>query len=232
MSSANTGSTDNIRFAVLAADTVLLTFQNDKLFVRLVSVNRPPHFPEGSKGLPGGLLFPDEVAEQSAARHIQTKGGINPDKVYLEQLYTFSEVDRDPRGRVVAVAYLAVVPWDRLDPIEKQNNNDAWWSEVSKTGNLAYDHNKILDMALTRLRHRISYSTIVCKLLPNEFSLTELQDIFSVVLSKKLDKRNFRKKILKLDILKPLSHKQDSRPYRPARLYTYKSSDVEEIDII
>src|SRR6516165_11678418 len=102
-----------LRFAILAADTVLFTMRDGKLLVRLTKVERPPHFPDNA-GLPGGLLHPLETAEDAAMRHVEEKAGIARRKIYLEQLYTFSKVDRDPRGRVVAVAYCGLVPWETL----------------------------------------------------------------------------------------------------------------------
>jgi 8-oxo-dGTP diphosphatase len=229
MKQKNTGE-KHIRFAVLATDVVLMTIRNNTLMVRLAPVHRPPHFPHG-KGLPGGLIDPSETAEDAAVRLLRDKGHIhNP--VYVEQLYTFSEVDRDPRGRVVAVAYLALVPFEHLSEEEQRDTDSAWWMPVRDTKGLAYDHDHILDVALIRLRSRVHYTTIVRNLMPSEFTLTELESAYESILKTELDKRNFRKKLLKLAVVVPLNRKRIGGAHRPAELYTFRSKKVEEIELL
>lgn len=221
-------SAEHLRFAVLAADTALFTIRDKELCVRLVSVKRPPHFPE-AEGLPGGLLHQKETAEVAAIRHLSDKAGIEPGNAYVEQLYTFSEVDRDPRGRVVAVAYLALVPWESLSVRERAGSTDSWWERVSEARALAYDHDEILFVALARLRSRVTYTTLIQKLMPKEFTLTELEQAYESVLKTDLDKRNFRKKIEKLKILAELPRKKSGGRFRPAQLYKFASHKVQEI---
>ncbi len=218
-----------LHFAVLATDVALFTVKDGALLVRLVRVNRPPHFPN-SMGLPGGLIDPKEIAEDAASRHIKAKAVLKPDTVYMEQLYTFSEVERDPRGRVIAVAYLALVPWEKLSAAEQQDTEEAWWSPVHNAKKLAYDHDTILNAAIHRLRSRIRYTTLINKLMAHEFTLTELEHAYESILKVTLDKRNFRKKIAKLNILKELPHKKTGGRFRPAQLYTFNSSKVLEIE--
>jgi 8-oxo-dGTP diphosphatase len=222
---------EQYRFAVLAADTALFTIRDGELMVRLITVERPPHFPK-NPGLPGGLLHPKETAQEAAARHLGTKACIDVQKVYMEQLYTFSDVDRDPRGRVVAVAYLALVPWEKLDASEQSDSNGAHWVPVRKARKLAYDHDEVLGVALRRLCSRVTYTTIIQKLMPKEFTLTDLELAYESIVDKELDKRNFRKKILKLDILTALPHKKAGGRFRPAQLYTFTSSRVDEIEVL
>ena len=224
-------SEPHVRFAVLATDIALFTIKNDQLYVRLISVDRPPYF-TNSQGLPGGLVEPSETAEESALRHISHKGGLEISNLYLEQLYTFSAIDRDPRGRVVAVAYLALVPWEKLSDEERRDTTEVWWSKVSDAKVLAYDHVEMLSVALKRLRSRITYTTLISKLLPHEFTLTELEKAYAGILKTGLDKRNFRKKILKLTILKELPHKRTGGKFRPAQLYAFSSSKVVEIEVL
>lgn len=227
----NEVSVKRLRFAVLATDVVLFTVRNNTLLIRLTRVNRPPHFPN-SKGLPGGLIDPKETAEETARRLLRTKAEINPDKPHVEQLYTFSGVDRDPRGRVVAVAYMALVSWEQLSAREQADTFDAWWSPARETGHLAYDHNEVLHMAIDRLRSRVTYTTLMGKLMPKAFTLTELEHTYESVLHTGLDKRNFRKKILKLDFITPLPHKRTGGAFRPAQLYRLSSNKVKEVGIL
>src|SRR3989344_1177848 len=220
-----------LHFAILATDIALFTFRDGELLVRLASVDRPPHFVD-SKGLPGRLIKPAETAEKSVARIVSAKGGIDAKKIYMEQLYTFSDIDRDPRGRVVGVAYLALVPWEALSPAEQANTPHEWWSPVREARKLAYDHDIVLPMALKRLASRIMYTTLIQKLLPREFTLSELERAYTSILGTNLDKRNFRKKILKLKILKALPHKRAGGAFRPAQLYRFASEAVKEIQVL
>ncbi|MDO8408065.1 MAG: NUDIX domain-containing protein [bacterium] len=220
-----------LRFAVLAADTALFTVHNRTLYVRLVRVARPPHFPD-NPGLPGGLIAPYETAEEAARRHAAAKTSVVASKAYFEQLYTFSEVARDPRGRVVAVAYLALVSWEMLSDDERQDSEDTYWAPVSHARKLAYDHDEILKTALMRLKSRLRYTTLIQKLMPSEFTLTELEQTYESVLGKDLDKRNFRKKILKLKVLKELPRKRSGGRSRPAQLYRFASNTIREIEVL
>lgn len=225
-----TSTGEDLRFAIIAADTALFTIRDEKLMVRLSKVDRPPHFP-GVPGLPGGLIDPKETAEESAARHITGKAGIHT-PIYTEQLATFSKVDRDPRGRVIAVAYLALVPWESLTDEERSATDASWWAPAEETKGLAYDHDEILRVALLRLSSRATYTTLLSKLMPEEFTLTELEKAYASVIGTALDKRNFRKKILKLGILKALSKKRSGGRSRPAELYSFASSAVQEIEVL
>lgn len=221
----------DLRFAVLAADTVLLTLRDGDLYARVIAVNRPPQY-VNAVGLPGGLLSPTETADESALRHLEVKGQIDAKRVYSEQLYTFSGINRDSRGRVVAVAYLALVPWDSLSASEQMSSKEASWKRVSSLKKLAYDHGDILALGVKRLRSRIVYTTLISKLMPKEFTLTELEKAYEAILGTPLDKRNFRKKILKVGVLKELPTKRAGGRFRPAQLYTFASKKVVEIEVI
>lgn len=220
-----------IKFAVLAADAVLFTIKENELFVRLIDVNRPPHF-VNMQGLPGGLLSPTETADEAVLRHIHTKTEITAPALYIEQLYTFSKVDRDRRGRVVAVGYLSIVPWSSLSPQEQTDTKESHWVRFTEVTTLAYDHNEILAMAIKRLRSRVTYTTLISKFLPAEFTLTELKSTYDAILESSLDKRNFRKKILKLDILTPLDKERSGEPWRPAQLYKFTQKGIQEIEVV
>lgn len=221
----------HLKFAVLAADVTLFTIRDGRLFVRLTRVDRPPHFPN-TRGLPGGLIHPKETAEEAALRLVRDKALVETSKVYLEQLYTFSGIDRDPRGRVVAVAYTAFIPWEALTPTEELDTRDAWWAPAESTEDLAYDHDEMLMVSLGRIRSRIRYTTLMAKMMPKEFTLTELETAYENILHADLDKRNFRKKILKLNIVKALGRKRAGGAFRPAELYAFAHTDVREIEML
>ena len=222
-------SPEHLRFAVLAADTALFTLHDGTLLVRLITVHRPPYF-SNSLGLPGGLLEPTETAEAAAHRHLTTKTGVSSGQIYLEQLYTFSAVDRDPRGRVVAVTYLALVPWEALLETEREPYSSSYWAPVEGLTGLAYDHDEVLKTAVLRLRDRSSYTTLLQKLLPQSFTLSELENAYRAVVNQPVDRRNFRKKILKLGILTELDSKRTGMRSRPAALFRFSSPDIVAID--
>lgn len=221
----------HLKFAVLATDVALFTVHDNTLLVRLISVNRPPFF-VNRLGLPGGLIDPKETAEDAVKRHIEAKALVSSEKIYIEQLYTFSKIDRDPRGRVVAVAYLALVPWEKLSEAEQSDENGARWVPVNSVCNLAYDHDEILLVAENRLRSRVKYTTLMSKLLPKEFTLTEMERGYESVAHTELDKRNFRKKILKLKIIQSIHKKRTDGAHRPAELYKFTSEKVKEIEVL
>lgn len=222
---------DQLRFAVLAADTALFTVRDNSLLVRLISIDRPPYF-SNTRGLPGGLVRPDETADDAALRHLRDKTGIRSKELYIEQLYTFSATDRDPRGRVVAVTYLALIPWSALSEDERVDTDQSCWVPVQKVGPLAYDHTEVLATAITRLRSRITYTTLISKLMSREFTLTELEQMYGTIMKVRIDKRNFRKKILKLGILTELPKKRSGGRSRPAQIYRFSSTAIKEINIL
>lgn len=216
-----------IRFAALAADIVLFRIHDDSLQALFMDVDRPPHF-ENVPAMPGGLLKPEETAKEAAVRILKDKGGVESKDVYMEQLYTFSKVDRDPRGRVVSVAYLALMDGNG----ESTTPAGAFWQDIADTKNLAYDHDEMLGVAIDRLRARIEYTNIIQFLLPKSFTLTELQKCYETVLGHMLDKRNFRKKVLGIKLVKPTGKKQANESHRPAELYTFSSRKVQIINVL
>ncbi len=219
----------NLRFATIATDVALFTIHNQELLVRVIPVHRPPHY-HNARGLPGGLILPHETAENAARRLLIEKGGITSSAVYLEQLATFSALDRDPRGRVIAVAHIGLVSWSELTDAER-STSDAAWVTAREARNLAYDHDEMLTMAHARLASRIGYSTIIRGLIPSEFTLTELEQAYECVLGRPMDKRNFRKKILKLDIIRPLHRTRQGAKARPAQLYAFAKNSIQMIDL-
>ncbi len=220
-----------LRFAVLAADAVMFTVFDGRLHVRLIPVHLPPYFSHLA-GIPGGLLAPTETADQAAVRHATTKGGVLHEHLYLEQLYTFSAINRDPRNRVVAVAYLGLVPWEVLTKTAERDTAAATWVRIDKLPKLAYDHREIIRVGLERLRSRVTYTTIIKQLMPKEFTLTDLEVMYETVLGQDIDKRNFRKKVLKTGVLQVLPRERTGEQHRPAKLYRFLNRDIEPIAII
>lgn len=207
----------------VTVDIVIFTIQSGVLKVLLVKRRYPPFI--GQFAIPGGFVHVDEDLGQAALRELQEETGVSD--VYLEQLYSFGDPGRDPRGRVVTVAYFALIAPDR----ELKAGTDAAeaeWFSVANLPRLAFDHAAILDYALERLRNKLEYTTVGFQLLPSKFTLTELQDVYEAILGKTLDKRNFRRKMSILRILKPLPEYRRGGQ-RPAQLYRFVAARFEKL---
>ena len=209
----------------VAVDLVIFTVRDDALHVLLVQRGVTPF--AGRWALPGGFVRADESLESAARRELEEETGVRD--VYLEQLYTFGEPDRDPRGRVMTVAYFALIAADRqtLSP-----GTDAaaarWWPSGAPPA-LAFDHRQILDYAVERLRNKLEYTTVGFQLLPRKFTLTQLQRVYEAILGRALDKRNFRRKMELLEILRPLAEQAQDGPSRPAQLYSFSARQFEKL---
>ena len=208
----------------VTVDIVIFTIQSEELKVLLVKRGIPPF--KGQLALPGGFVHEDESLDEAAMRELREETGVSD--VYLEQLYSFGEPGRDPRERIITVAYYALVSADRSQLAAGTDTTEAAWWPVSKLPALGFDHRKILDYALERLRNKLEYTTVGFQLLPAKFSLTELQEVYEAILGKKLDKRNFRRKIELLKILKPTAEYRHGGQ-RPARLYRFAAARFEKL---
>lgn len=217
---------EHLRFAVMAIDAVVFSFIDGELCALVSPVNRPPHYID-RLGFLGGIVDAKETAEEASVRILKEKGAL--EKLYLEQLFTFSAVERDKRNRVVSVAYLGLV---RPDIATAYANKDVWFAPIKKLSKLAYDHDEMLLTALTRLRGKLTYTTIAQYLLPKQFTLSELQAVYEGVLQKELDKRNFRKKILALDVVRETGKMQEGVKNRPAALYEFTSQKIKELTLL
>ena len=222
-----TSTSPNGRLAkhAVAVDVVLLTIQGGTLKVLLVRRQQAPY--RGAWALPGGIVGDEESVDSAALRELQEETSIG--NIYLEQLYTFGDPNRDPRGRVITVAYYALVNWQQFQLKARKGTSGANWFPVKRLPALAFDHQRIIDYALERLRNKINYTTVGFQLLPREFTLTELQGAYEVILSQRLDKRNFRRKMLQLGILKDTRDFKASGRQRPARLYTFTEPKVVKL---
>jgi 8-oxo-dGTP diphosphatase len=212
------------RLAV-TTDVVIFSLRQDDLKVLLIRRAAPPF--KGRWAIPGGFVNPNESLDQAALRELEEETGVRD--MYLEQLYTFGAPRRDPRGRVITVAYFALVA-DDIAPRAGDDAAEAVWQSVYDLPDLAFDHADILKYALQRLRYKLEYTSIGFELLPNEFTLTELQTAYEIVLGEKLDKRNFRRRILEAGVLTETNrYRQEGGQGRPARLYRYKRNAVTEV---
>ena len=199
--------------------------EQDSLKVMLILRKLPPF--QGQWALPGGFVHLDETLEEAAFRELREETGI--ENVFLEQLYTFGAVNRDPRERIVTVAYYALVNLREYDIEATTDAMDAAWFAIDELPKLSFDHQQIFDMALNRLRGKIRYEPIGFELLPKKFTLFQLQKLYETVLGKKLDKRNFRKKILKMDFLGELDELQTDVAHRAARYYEFNEVKYQQL---
>jgi 8-oxo-dGTP diphosphatase len=171
--------------------------------------------------LPGGRVGEEESLDEAAARELPAPTAARD--VYLEQLYTFGQPRRDPRGRVVSVAYVGLVADpERVGGAAPDKYAGVAWHPVSRLPPLAYDHAAVVRLAVTRLRAKLQYTNLAYTLLPPSFTLGELQSLYEAILGRKLDRRNFRRRVLSLGLLRPLRRMRRGA-HRPAALYAFRS---------
>lgn len=201
----------------LTVDCVVFALSDDDLKVMLIQRGIPPY--KGRWALPGGFVRPDETLDDAARRELREETGLSG--IFLEQLYTFGAVRRDPRERVVSVAYYALVNLSGHQARAATDARDAAWFGVGEVPELAFDHGEILAMALARLKGKLRYQPIGFELLPRKFTLSQLQRLYERVLGRGLDKRNFRKRLLALDLLIDTGESEKDVAHRAARLYRF-----------
>lgn len=207
----------------VTTDVVIFTIRGQKLEVLLVKRRNEPY--AGSWALPGGFVDIEEDLDTCAKRELFEE--TNVDGVYLEQLYTFGAMNRDPRERVITVAYFALVPAEKLPQARAgSDTEDVGWYAVESCPPLAFDHGEIIRIARERVSAKARYSTVAMHFLPGLFTLSELQRIYEVLLQERLDKRNFRKWILSLDCIIDSGEVRRSGQHRPARLFRAKNPNI------
>lgn len=199
----------------VTVDVVIFTIRNDELKVLLIKRAHDPF--AGQWALPGGFVEMDESLVDAAKRELREETGV--DAGYLEQLYTFGEPDRDPRERVISVAYYALMPSDALEIKAASDAEGVGWFAVDDLPELAFDHPTIVEMALERLAAKLDYSTIAFQLMPEEFTMPELRHLYERITREKLDARNFAKRILALNVIEPTGLDRREGAHRPAKLY-------------
>ena len=209
----------------VTVDVVIFSLVEDALKVLLIKRQAPPFAQMWA--IPGSFVKIAESLEETAVRALAEETGVTD--VYSEQLYTFGKPDRDPRTRVITVAYFALVPHDAISHKAGRDTAETAWFPISQVPPLAFDHAEIVEYAYTRLRYKLEYTSVGFQLLPDIFTLTELQKAYEIILAEQLDKRNFRRKILAAEILEETGQKKQDGEGRPAMLYRYRDDAVAEV---
>lgn len=211
--------------AALTVDCVVFGFDEAELKVLLIQRGLEPF--KGRWALPGGFVRVNETLDEAARRELAEEAGL--ENVFLEQLYSFGTVGRDPRERVVSVAYYALVKLSDHRAKAATDAANAEWFPISKVPKLAFDHAEILTTALARLKGKVRYQPIGFELLPPKFTLSQLQHLYEVALESGLDKRNFRKKVLGIGLLVPLKETLMAGRHRPAQLFRFDTDKYEKL---
>ncbi|KAB7619534.1 NUDIX hydrolase [Alkalilimnicola sp. S0819] len=211
--------------AGVSTDVVIFTIREGALSVLLVRRAREPY--QGAWSLPGGRLAEGECLDGCAQRMLREQTGIRD--IYLEQLYTFGQPGRDPRGRIVSVAYFALFPYGEAGCALAADERRCW-RRVDGLAGLAFDHGEMVALARRRLASKLEYSTIALQLMPERFTLSELQGVYESILGETLDKRNFRKRLRALDCLEDTGALFRAGKHRPAKLY--RASRPDRVQII
>ena len=209
----------------LTVDVVVFTILDNQLQALLIRRASEPF--RGQWALPGGYLQESEVSLESARRILHDKAGVGD--MFLEQLFTFDELQRDPRGRVVSIAYFALVPASRLQPSDIDSTQEPTLYPVTALPELAFDHRTIIEYAITRLQAKLQYTNVAFSLLPPLFTFAQLQITYEVILGRPLDKRNFQKKFVSLDLIEQTDELTSGAKHRPARLYKFASHSPAEL---
>jgi len=205
----------------VTTDVVLFTIDDRRLKLLLIRRGSDPF--EGQWALPGGFLEIDEDLKDGALRELREETGVRG--IYLEQLRTFGRPGRDPRERVISVAYYALAPCERLTVRAASDAAEASWFPVADLPALAFDHAEIIQAAHERLVAKLDYSTIAFQFMPERFTLSELQQVYEILLDAELDKRNFRKWARALEQIEETGEQRRQGSHRPARLYRLKRPD-------
>ena len=209
----------------VTTDIVIFTIRRQQLELLLIRRADEPF--KDCWALPGGFVNIDEDLDRCALRELEEETGITG--VYLEQLYTFGAPGRDPRERVISVAWYALIPPDRMNIRAASDAREVAWFEVRQLPPLAFDHKAIVEMAHQRLAAKLNYSTIALQFMPEKFSLSELQQVYESILGNQLDKRNFRKRVAALGCVKETGEYRRDGNHRPAQLFTMTSPGTVEI---
>jgi 8-oxo-dGTP diphosphatase len=205
--------------STFSIDCVIFGFDGGELKILLIERNNEPF--KDWWALPGNLVGENESLDQSASRILNELTGLTD--IYMEQYYTFGDVNRHPQGRVLSIAYYALLRLGGDKSVRPISNfaKQAHWVNINELPRLAFDHQQIYDKGLEKIKRRIKHQPIAFELLPEKFTLTQLQNVYELILGKKLDKRNFRKKMLSFGVLRDLDEKQKGVSFRAATLYRF-----------
>ena len=206
----------------VTVDVVIFAILDDSLRILLIQRKNPPH--QGSWALPGGFVDLDESLKHAAWRELKEETGIHA--AYLEQIYTFGHPRRDPRGRVITVAYLALLPPDKIVADAGSDAELSRWFAVHALPELAFDHPKIIARALYRLKEKIVDPAVAFQLLPETFTLPELRGAIEIIRGEPMDRRNFRKRMLQQGLIAPTGEVARRGAHRPAKIYRSAPADT------
>ncbi len=209
----------------VTVDAVLFGFSEASLKVLLIKRGIEPF--KGKWALPGGFIQMQETAEEGVNRIMKKE--TNLEGVFMEQLYTFSETDRDPRERIISIAYFALVKQDDYMAQAGVDETSAEWFSINELPSLAFDHEKIIRTALYRLKGKIRYQPVGFELLPEKFKLSQLQNLYEVILETPIDKRNFRRKILQMELLIDTEEKETNVAHKAAKLYMFDKQKYDSL---
>lgn len=208
---------------LLAVDCIIFGFDNEGLKILLIKRDFEPE--KGKWSLMGGFLKRDEVLDNAAIRVLNTYTGLN--NIYMEQLYAYSEIDRDPADRTISVSYFALINIENHNTDLIKNYHAKWFS-IADAPDLIFDHNEMVQQAIKRLRYTTSIKPIGFELLPEKFTMRQLLELYEAILSKELDKRNFISKINSMGILNKLEEKDMQSSRKGSYLYTFNKEKYQE----
>ncbi|WP_439132043.1 NUDIX hydrolase [Polaribacter sp.] len=203
----------------LTVDAVVFGYEEGKITVLLIKRKYEPF--KNKWAIPGGFILDDESLEEAVERELFEETGVKIN--YLEQLYTFGNPERDPRGRIVSIAYFGLVRPDTFRLFASTDAEAAQWFAIDDLPELSFDHKSILEMAIKRLQGKITYEPIGFELLDQKFPFSDLEKLYSTLLGRKVDRRNFRKKIIGLNVLDELEEKVSKGSGRPANLFQFNT---------
>ncbi len=212
---------ENTYLNILSVDCVIFGFDGNELKILVVKRKEEPLI--GEWAIPGGFVKATENLDDAAKRILLEYTSLK--EILLEQVYTFGAIDRFPNKRVISIAYYALI---KIDKSEYERERTIEWASISKMPQLVFDHKEIMQMALTKLRIKVMYNPIGFELLPQKFTLTQLQNLYEKILGKPLDKRNFRKKIETMNLVVKLSEIQKNVSHRAANYYSFDVLKYEE----
>ena len=211
----------------LTVDCVIFGYEKGSLQILLVRRGIPPF--KGSWALPGGFVKLDETLDEAARRELKEETAL--ENIYMEQLYTFGDVERDPRERVVSVAYFALVQLNALKEVKGSTDADeAKWFDIKKLPPLAFDHRQILQTAMERLRGKLTYQPIVFELLPTKFVFSELESVYETILNEPLNRRNFRTKMMATGLVEELDEYLTNVSFRPPKLFRFNKKKYQKLN--
>ncbi|HNX54492.1 MAG TPA: NUDIX domain-containing protein [Prolixibacteraceae bacterium] len=210
----------------VAVDSIIFGYDEGGRELKLLLLKRNFEPARGEWSLMGGFLQKDESIEDAAKRILHQLTGLSD--VYMEQLYSFGELDRDPGDRIISVAYFALIKINDSD-LELVKNHGATWIPISSLPQLIFDHNQMVERAMKKLQVRARTQPIGFELLPEKFTIPQLQGLYEAIYNKSLDKRNFRRKLLAMDLLEKLEEKEKESSRKGAWYYRFDAKKYEDL---